>query len=771
MTFDLVPVGGKPTTNLVVNGDFELGTPEPASWGAENGAVRAFPGLKSTSALELGKTGARALTGLALPVGPFDRLDVSVAVRAQGLRGAGGAAASLFFLDDSGRPLPEPIGSAPLFRWAGTFDWRDQNVSVPVPQGAVRAVIQFEKSDGTGAVFLDDVGVTASPNAEAGSWTPYHVEDDTSGWTAVQPSPSIAAKSALDASFLLDAPAGKHGFVTVRDGRLAFTRGGRARFFGVALLAPAAFLEPERADALADRLARSGINLVRLGDLDTPVGPNRSLLDDSRDDTRAFDPVALERLDHLVAALKTRGIYVALELQSARRFRSEDGVKDIGLLPLGGGPAAVFDPVIGKHEREFARALLGHVNKETGLPLRDDPVLAWVTLAGELSLFDQLDQKSSLPKPYADELRALAQKGAGTLGRRFWQATEAAHWKELADELRRDKLRVPIASVSHWRREPEFAEAVGAQGFDLVDDRLYFAPPPFFSPDRRSMLWALDGAIALDASKKRKPDRPYTVGQWCFYTQGAWAVPYEGADVMLASAIASAEDWDALVRRGVFVYPEIWGSASAGTGGGEDIFQIPEVVNGIPQVYALWPHAASMMLRGSRPAEKQATSPRHTPRHGRFTVPGWEPARGRLLIDTPCTQGIAGWTGGDPAGFDALAIATDTPFAVVVASSAGTEPIDKTDRLLVTAVARVQPTGVRWVDSWKREVADPGRPPLLQEPVTAKVRWLRKGRVRAYALDNTGARGAEVKLEAVPGGVELVIDGLSPTLHWELVAE
>ncbi len=107
---------------------------------------------------------------------------------------------------------------------------------------------------------------------------------------------------------------------------------------------PTAFLEPDRADALADRLARSGINLVRLGDLDMPLGPGRSLFDDSRDDTKAFDPEALARLDHLIAALKSRGIYVALELQAARRFRSGDGVAAPGLLPGGGGPAADVRP-------------------------------------------------------------------------------------------------------------------------------------------------------------------------------------------------------------------------------------------------------------------------------------------------------------------------------------------------------------------------------------------------------------------------------------------
>ena len=133
--------------------------------------------------------------------------------------------------------------------------------------------------------------------------------------------------------------------MTVKDGHLTFPRvTSVARFFGVCLLPPTAFPEPEAADALADRLARSGVNLVRLGDLDTAYGPDRSLFDDARDDTKEFDPVALARLDHLIAALKKRGIYVALELASKRRFRAEDGVAVSGSAPFRRRPGGHLRP-------------------------------------------------------------------------------------------------------------------------------------------------------------------------------------------------------------------------------------------------------------------------------------------------------------------------------------------------------------------------------------------------------------------------------------------
>ena len=86
------------------------------------------------------------------------------------------------------------------------------------------------------------------------------------------PSGSIAADTALISRFCSGARR-KARAGDRKDGHLTFQGKERARFFGVCLLPPAAFLRAEAAEQLADRLSRSGINLVRLGDLDTALGP------------------------------------------------------------------------------------------------------------------------------------------------------------------------------------------------------------------------------------------------------------------------------------------------------------------------------------------------------------------------------------------------------------------------------------------------------------------------------------------------------------------
>ena len=567
--------------------------------------------------------------------------------------------------------------------------------------------------------------------------------------------------------------------MTVKNGHLTFGGKERARFFGVCLLPPAAFQPAELVEGLADRLARSGVNLVRLGDLDAAYGPNRSLFDDARDDTKEFDPKAVERLDHLIAELKKRGIYVAVELQSRRRFRVDDGVALHGLLPPGGGPAAIFDSRMGQLALESATALLGHKNVETELALKEDPALAWVTLVGETSLFDLLDNPRAMPEPYAKKLSELERRAQSTANHRFWESLESAQFKKMADTLRKDELKAPIASVSHWRREAEFCAALAGPGLDLIDDRVYWPTLPWAAPEVRSMIWTAP-ARGLDAiaAVKRRADRPYVLGQWCNQTTPAWSFPDEAADYLLGVYMAMNSDWDGVVRRGVFLYPQVWGEGPAGTVGGEDLYQIPEALNGSPHIYALMPHAASLFLRGR--GEPGETKGRAADAVGKSTGKGrrrsggeWDPARGRLYFETPFTQGVAGWFRGETASFPQVELSTENPFAVLVATSLTNEPIATTKRLLVSAIARVQPTDFRWVNGWKREVADPGRPPFLQEPVIATVKWKRKGDVRCYVLNNEGERGNPVTVEGLPRGegVVLKIDGKTAAFHWEFTVE
>ena len=205
--------------------------------------------------------------------------------------------------------------------------------------------------------------------------------------------------SPADVRFLLDAPAGKHGFVRAVNGHLFTDDGRRIRFWGVnfagftehsALLPP----HPE-AVIFAAELARLGVNCVRFQFLDLPrqqepiptnppMHTPDGLIDGTHDDTRRLDPEQLDRLDFLVAQLKANGIYVDLNLNVGRRYKAGDGVADYGLIGVA-KCVTYFVPRLIELQKEYARELLTHLNPYTHLEYRNDPAVAIVEIVNENS--------------------------------------------------------------------------------------------------------------------------------------------------------------------------------------------------------------------------------------------------------------------------------------------------------------------------------------------------------------------------------------------------
>ena len=76
---------------------------------------------------------------------------------------------------------------------------------------------------------------------------------------------------------VLDAPAGKRGFVTVKGKHFYFEDGVRAKFWGTNLCFGACFPTHEEAKITADRLAFFGFTAVRFHHMDSAAGFNRSI--------------------------------------------------------------------------------------------------------------------------------------------------------------------------------------------------------------------------------------------------------------------------------------------------------------------------------------------------------------------------------------------------------------------------------------------------------------------------------------------------------------
>ncbi len=181
-------------------------------------------------------------------------------------------------------------------------------------------------------------------------------------------------------------PAGAQGFVTVRDGHLAFEEGGRARFWGINLLNGAGHPPKEDGTELARQLAASGINLVRLHHFDAPrgsvVNPDRT-----SDPATLFDAEELDRFDWFVSELKRNGVYVLLEVATNRAFSEVDGVSNADASVANGHKLVPFFAADWRDAfLRWTRAWLGRTNPYTQLRYADDPVIAMVELVNENSV-------------------------------------------------------------------------------------------------------------------------------------------------------------------------------------------------------------------------------------------------------------------------------------------------------------------------------------------------------------------------------------------------
>ena len=191
--------------------------------------------------------------------------------------------------------------------------------------------------------------------------------------------------SPVDVSFLLEAPAGDGGHITVRDGRLVNPNGERIRLWGVNTSFAANAPARENAPIVADHLARHGINCVRVHHFDRHAP--RGLFDATTGDTRHFDAEMLDRFDFWVAELKKRGIYINLNLNVSRQFQEGDGVKDADKIGYGKG-LTYFDPRLIELQREYAEKLLTHRNPYTGNEYRHEPAVAIVEMVNENSIIE-----------------------------------------------------------------------------------------------------------------------------------------------------------------------------------------------------------------------------------------------------------------------------------------------------------------------------------------------------------------------------------------------
>lgn len=394
--------------------------------------------------------------------------------------------------------------------------------------------------------------------------------------------------SASDVSFLLDAPAGKKGFITIRDGHLASPDGRRFRIWGVNITGAGNLPSHENAPVVAAHLARFGIDCVRMHMLDRPAPTG--LIDSSRDDTRALDLKQLDRLDFFVAELKKRGIYSDLNLNVARAYKPADGVRDPELLGFAKA-LTYFDERLLVLQREYAKQLLTHFNPYTKAEYRSEPAVLLVELVNENSIVeswaaDRLQGKNTrknpgtwadIPAGYEEQLTAMyrawldkqglppeprlrKQEIAGApLDRyrrelKFYMEIENRYFQGMRAFLK-DELGVKsllLATSDHNHSLSGYPLLNSAARLDVVDGHIYWQHPKYFedADGKRTRFEILNSPMVddplhstvVDLSRSAFAGKPYTVSE----VNHPFPSEYSAEGIPILTAYAALQDWDGL---------------------------------------------------------------------------------------------------------------------------------------------------------------------------------------------------------------------------------
>ncbi|MEX2671510.1 MAG: hypothetical protein WD294_05300 [Phycisphaeraceae bacterium] len=389
---------------------------------------------------------------------------------------------------------------------------------------------------------------------------------DTTNWFAY---PVGQAGTPIDLSFLNKdpqgnyIPAGAHGFLQTQGERFVFEDGTAARFWGVNLTAAAALGSPARAEQLAQRLARLGVNLVRLHHLDSWHRPIIDY-DHPSGTSQHLNAESMRRLDRLIYELKQRGIYIILDPWVQRTFTKKDNVPNHDKLGSGNfhlHPYIFFDDRMRELHKQYMHKVWSHVNEHTGLAYKDDPAFAMTSIANE-ALMQRGGNHVTL-EPYRTDFIRRYQQWARendadpTIGERIitqnWPRDHQRFYIHLLRDFYSDMhqflrddvgLRIPL-NASNWYRW--HWELRSQEEMDYMDAHLYYNGDQVGAGGSLGGLWVAHpphhegtpfGRIA-GAALHGKPLIASEVGQNPPKT-------YRSAYYPGLAAVAAFQGWDAI---------------------------------------------------------------------------------------------------------------------------------------------------------------------------------------------------------------------------------
>lgn len=309
--------------------------------------------------------------------------------------------------DDGTTETFELVNNKQIFTWWGTdfkaegpvaVVWRGQNDSSPInlsayalenphPDKTIKNIIA--KSYGEYG-YLCLMAITLTDN---GPFLPIEREKnignpDTSDWFEYEPCeyPDSIAGSPIDMSYLLDAPAGKHGYLNVDGDKLYFDDGTPFKIWGVNLTTSLNSYDDAR--DYAKKIAQLGFNCVRFHFVAVgETGTGMTSIDSATRRSDMLSPKWMDLWCYMLNELKQRGVYSIIPLAQYNTILTNDNLQDKDKWPDGQGNAKFFDPDMQAKVKKQYDDILGYVNPYTGIKIGDDPANVIGTFFNESSLY------------------------------------------------------------------------------------------------------------------------------------------------------------------------------------------------------------------------------------------------------------------------------------------------------------------------------------------------------------------------------------------------
>jgi len=396
----------------------------------------------------------------------------------------------------------------------------------------------------------------------------------TGEWTRVDFRKDVKAGSALDFSFLVEAPAGKYGRLKAVGDHFEFERrpGVAQRFRGINLVGPACFPTGAELETLLTRLVRLGYNSIRLihhdGRCLSVTTNNVATVSETRN------------LDELFALAEKKGLYVTFDLHVSRPVLW----KTLGVDLPGRCERDTFKRLVPLYRPAFdnwaagARAILTRVNPLTGRRYADEPALACLSLINEggwmlswnprkvepvfRSLWDawltQYREKhpGAFPELGADGITGdlwQTEKSANSAAFAIFEAEAEKSFMRRARAFLADELgcKVPLTD-QNWGPGHLPMAGTRATDFDYVDTHFYVSHP-YWEAGRS---WQLPCRFAnhnpFYARSHRLPtvafnrvwDKPFTLTEYALCAP----LPSRSASGLMIGSFAALQDWSGIWR-------------------------------------------------------------------------------------------------------------------------------------------------------------------------------------------------------------------------------